>query len=117
MGKRWTDKEDDILTTLRGNGISNSEVASIMGRSTQAIYQRAFVLKRNEPTFSEVIDIAFAKHGIEFGEHGDWYEGMDTKQVYNTLEQTLEMREERARVYLATEPKRSWFNRLFGWGK
>ena len=39
-----------------------------MGRTKQAVQQRASVLKRNEPTFREVVDTAFAKHGIEFGE-------------------------------------------------
>ena len=87
MGKRWTDKEDGILETLRDGGMTFEEVASIMGRTKQAVQQRAYMLKRNEPTFREVVDTAFAKHGIEFGEHGDWYEGMSTKQVYNALEQ------------------------------
>ena len=87
MGKRWTDKEDGILETLRDGGMTFEEVASIMGRTKQAVQQRAHMLKRNEPTFREVVDTAFEKHGIEFGEHGDWYEGMSTKQVYNALEQ------------------------------
>ena len=68
MGKRWTDTEDRILVTLRGSGMPSSAIASSMGRSTQAIYQRAYVLNcigRNEPTFREVVDAAFAKHGME----------------------------------------------------
>jgi hypothetical protein len=68
MGKRWTDKEDGILETLRDGGMTFEEVASIMGRTKQAVQQRASVLKRNEPTFREVVDTAFEKHGIEFGE-------------------------------------------------
>ena len=68
MGKRWTDKEDGILETLRDGGMTFEEIASIMGRTKQAVQQRASVLKRNEPTFREVVDTAFAKHGIEFGE-------------------------------------------------
>ena len=68
MGKRWTDKEDGILETLRDGGMTFEEVASIMGRTKQAVQQRASVLKRNEPTFREVVDTAFSKHGIEFGE-------------------------------------------------
>ena len=68
MGKRWTDKEDGILETLRDGGMTFEEVASIMGRTKQAVQQRAHMLKRNEPTFREVVDTAFAKHGIEFGE-------------------------------------------------
>ena len=80
MGKRWTDKEDGILETLRDGGMTFEEVASIMGRTKQAVQQRASVLKRNEPTFREVVDTAFAKlpadfgrircgkYGVEFGE-------------------------------------------------
>ena len=68
MGKRWTDKEDTILETLRDGGMTYKEMASIMGRTSTAIYQRAYVLRQNEPTFREVVDTAFAKHGIEFGE-------------------------------------------------
>jgi hypothetical protein len=68
MGKRWTDKEDTILETLREGGMTYKEMASIMGRTSTAIHQRAYVLRQNEPTFREVVDTAFAKHGIEFGE-------------------------------------------------
>ena len=68
MGKRWTDKEDGILEALRDGGMTFEEIASVMGRTKQAVQQRAHVLKRNEPTFREVVDTAFEKHGIEFGE-------------------------------------------------
>ena len=68
MGKRWTDKEDTILETLREGGMTYKEIASIMGRTSTAIHQRAYMLRQNEPTFREVVDTAFAKHGIEFGE-------------------------------------------------
>ena len=68
MGKRWTDKEDGILETLRDGGMTYKEIASIMGRTSTAIHQRAYMLRQNEPTFREVVDTAFAKHGIEFGE-------------------------------------------------
>ena len=85
MGKRWTDKEDGILETLRDGGMTFEEIASIMGRTKQAVQQRAYMLKRNEPTFREVVDTAFEKHGIEFGEPDGKYAGMDAKQVYNSL--------------------------------
>ena len=80
MGKRWTDKEDGILVTLREGGMTYKEIASIMGRTSTAIHQRAYVLRQDEPTFREVADTAFAKlpadfgrircgkHGVEFGE-------------------------------------------------
>ena len=81
MGKRWTDKEDGILETLRDGGMTFEEVASIMGRTKQAVQQRAYCFKRKKPTFREVVDTAFAKHGIGFGKHGVGYEGMGTKHV------------------------------------
>mgnify|MGYP003678757496 FL=1 len=89
MGKRWTDTEDSSLATLRDSGMPNSEIASSMGRSTQAIYQRAYVLRRNEPTFREVVDTAFAKHRIEFGGVVDtarFHEVVDTAFAKYTIE-------------------------------
>jgi hypothetical protein len=89
MGKRWTDKEDNTLAALRDSGMPNSEIASSMGRSTQAIYQRAYVLRRNEPTFREVVDTAFAKHRIEFGGVVDtarFHEVVDTAFAKYTIE-------------------------------
>ena len=89
MGKRWTDTEDRILVTLRGSGMPSSAIASSMGRSTQAIYQRAYVLRRNEPTFREVVDTAFAKHRIEFGGVVDtarFHEVVDTAFAKYTIE-------------------------------
>ena len=81
MGKRWTDKEDTILETLREGGMTYKEVASIMGRTSTAIHQRAYVLRQNEPTFREVVDTAFAKHGIEFGEPDDLGNSLNDESV------------------------------------
>ena len=44
MGKRWTDKEDDVLVTMRDAGTSYREIASIMGRTPQSCQQRVFKL-------------------------------------------------------------------------
>ena len=107
MGKRWTDKEDTILETLREGGMTYKEIASIMGRTSTAIHQRAYMLRQNEPTFREVVDTAFAKHGIEFGEHGDWYAGKDTKQVYNMLNQ----------MERDLKPKPQWWKAMMWWRK
>ena len=81
MGKRWTDKEDTILETLRDGGMTYKDVASIMGRTKQAVQQRTYVLKRDEPTFREVVDTAFAKHGIEFGEPDDLGNSLNDESV------------------------------------
>ena len=93
MGKRWTDKEDGILETLRDGGMTFEEVASIMGRTKQAVQQRAYMLKRNEPTFREVVDTAFEKHGIEFGEPDGKYAGMVLNRCTTHKDDTKRYRE------------------------
>jgi len=125
MGKRWTDKEDGILETLRDGGMTFEEVASIMGRTKQAVQQRAYMLKRNEPTFREVVDTAFEKHGIEFGEPDGKYAGMDAKQVYNSLSPE----ENRMKQWLGgmpemlqqmeqdLKPKPQWWKAMMWWRK
>ena len=40
MGKRWTDKEDGILETLRDGGMTFERLLH-MGRTKQAVQQRA----------------------------------------------------------------------------
>ena len=48
MGKRWTDKEDDVLVTMRDAGTSYREIASIMGRTAQSCQQRIFALGKSK---------------------------------------------------------------------
>ena len=49
MGKKWTDKEDDVLVTMRDAGTSYREIASIMGRTLQSCQQRVFKLGKAKP--------------------------------------------------------------------
>ena len=49
MGKKWTDKEDNVLVTMREAGTSYREIASIMGRSPQSCQQRVFKLGKAKP--------------------------------------------------------------------
>ena len=49
MGKKWTDKEDDVLVTMRDAGTSYREIASIMGRTAQSCQQRVFKLGKSKP--------------------------------------------------------------------
>ena len=49
MGRRWTDKEDDVLVTMRDAGTSYREIASIMGRTAQSCQQRIFALGKSKP--------------------------------------------------------------------
>ena len=48
MGRRWTDKEDDVLVTMRDAGTSYREIASIMGRTKQSCQQRIFALGKSK---------------------------------------------------------------------
>ena len=48
MGKRWTEKEDDVLVTMRDAGTSYREIASIMGRTAQSCQQRIFALGKSK---------------------------------------------------------------------
>ena len=48
MGRRWTDKEDDVLVTMRDAGTSYREIASIMGRTAQSCQQRIFALGKSK---------------------------------------------------------------------
>ena len=116
MGKRWTDKEDTILETLREGGMTYKEMASIMGRTSTAIHQRAYVLRQNEPTFREVVDTAFAKHGIEFGEPESKRQNLSPEE--NRMKQWLggmpEMLEEMERDI---KPKPQWWKAMMWWRK
>ena len=111
MGKRWTDKEDTILETLRDGGMTFEEVASIMGRTKQAVQQRASVLKRNEPTFREVVDTAFAKHGIEFGEPESKRQNLSSEEIGKALgNMVFEMERD-------IKPKPQWWKAMMWWRK
>ena len=111
MGKRWTDKEDTILETLRDGGMTFEEVASIMGRTKQAVQQRASVLKRNEPTFREVVDTAFAKHGIEFGEPESKRQNLSSEEIGKALgNMVFEMERD-------IKPKPLWWKAMMWWRK
>ena len=111
MGKRWTDKEDGILETLRDGGMTFEEVASIMGRTKQAVQQRASVLKRNEPTFREVVDTAFAKHGIEFGEPESKRQNLSSEEIGKALgNMVFEMERD-------IKPKPQWWKAMMWWRK
>jgi hypothetical protein len=103
MGKRWTDKEDAILETLRAVGMTFEEIAPIMGRTKHALQQRAHMLKRNEPTFREVVDTAFEKHGIR----GRAYvHRLDTEAqaMFSQMEQDI-------------KPKPQWWKAMMWWRK
>ena len=122
MGKRWTDKEDTILETLREGGMTYKEMASIMGRTSTAIHQRAYVLRQidtevadmlrqDEPTFREVVDTAFAKHGIEFGEPESKRQNLSSEEIGKALgNMVFEMERD-------IKPKPQWWKAMMWWRK
>ena len=123
MGKRWTDKEDTILETLREGGMTYKEMASIMGRTSTAIHQRAYVLRQNEPTFREVVDTAFAKlpadfgrircgkHGVEFGEPESKRQNLSSEEIGKALgNMVFEMERD-------IKPKPQWWKAMMWWRK
>ena len=57
MGKRWTDKEDTILETLREGGMTYKEMASIMGRTSTAIHQRAYAVSYTHLTLPTIYSV------------------------------------------------------------
>tara|TARA_R110000765_G_scaffold126756_2_gene224707 strand:- start:685 stop:990 length:306 start_codon:yes stop_codon:yes gene_type:complete len=65
---KWTKELDDKIITLRRMGVKPRDIANIMGLPRSAVYSRSFTLSvtktnmENEPTFSEVVDTAFAKY-------------------------------------------------------
>ena len=114
MGKRWTDKEDGILETLRDGGMTFEEVASIMGRTKQAVQQRASVLKRNEPTFREVVDTAFAKLPADFGRIRCGKYGVEFGEPDKPLPRIQYMLQQMERDI---KPKPQWWKAMMWWRK
>lgn len=136
MGKRWTDKEDAILEALRDVGMTFEGIAPIMGRTKQALQQRAHMLKRNEPTFREVVDTAFEKHGIKCGEVVDtalFREVVDTASEKHGLDEVNYKYGARAYIhpdkplpriqYMLSQmeqdikPKPQWWKAMMWWRK
>jgi hypothetical protein len=125
MGKRWTDKEDAILETLRAVGMTFEEIAPIMGRTKHALQQRAHMLKRNEPTFREVVDTAFEKHGIKCGEVVDTASekhGLDkVKYKYGGRAYVHRLDTEAQAMFSQMEqdikPKPQWWKAMMWWRK
>ena len=57
MGRRWTEKEDDVLVTMRDAGTSYREIASIMGRTAQSCQQRIFALGKSKKHVKPKVEI------------------------------------------------------------
>jgi hypothetical protein len=69
--KPWTAADDAELVLMREARTPTKEIAIALGRTPSAVMNRISakgIPYGKELTFSEVVDQAFAKHGIEFGE-------------------------------------------------
>ena len=115
MGKRWTDKEDNTLAALRYSGMPNSEIASSMGRSTQAIYQRTYVLRRNEPTFREVVDTAFANS--KYITPKEAHEYIARRSAYARHDEVGQRLSDIATSVQKNKPKPQWWKAMMWWRK
>jgi hypothetical protein len=69
--KPWTAADDAELVLMREARTPTKEIAIALGRTPSAVMNRISakgIPYGKELTFSEVVDQAFAKHEIEFGE-------------------------------------------------
>lgn len=69
--KKWTAAEDAELVLMREAKVTTPEIARALGRTPSSVTGRISaksVPYGKEPTFREVVDTAFAKGEIEFGE-------------------------------------------------
>jgi DNA-binding CsgD family transcriptional regulator len=51
--RRWTDTDNDQLWLMYQNGASNSEIATMLGRSVPSVNNRLTIEKRRNRLFSE----------------------------------------------------------------
>jgi len=82
--KYWTAAEDAELVLMREAKVPTKEIAIALGRTPSSVMNRINtqdVPYGKEPTFREVVDTAFAKHGIEFGEPDDLGNSLNDESV------------------------------------
>tara|TARA_B100000780_G_scaffold222601_1_gene161712 strand:+ start:204 stop:545 length:342 start_codon:yes stop_codon:yes gene_type:complete len=107
--KSWSMADHAELVLMREARVPTKEIARALKRTPSSvvnhIYQHGIPYGK-EPTFRDVVDTAFAKHKIEFGE--------PEERAFEELKE----RDERARVYLARRPsKPQWYKAMMWWRK
>ena len=82
--KYWTAADDAELVLMREAKVPTKEIAIALGRTPSSVMNRVSakgIPYGKEPTFREVVDTAFAKHGIEFGEPDDLGNSLNDESV------------------------------------
>ena len=98
--KHWSLADDAELVLMREAKVPTKEIAKTLNRTPSSVVNRIY---QNEIPYGIVgKKVSIEDIAVEFGEP----DGRD--EIIATVE-------ERARAYIATEPKRSWFKRWFGW--
>jgi len=106
--KKWTAAEDAELVLMREAKVTTPEIARALGRTPSSVTGRISaksVPYGKEPTFREVVDTAFAKGEIEFGEPDGLGKSLnDMGIMLNQMEQDI-------------KPKPQWWKAMMWWRK
>jgi len=106
--KKWTAADDAELVLMREAKTPTKEIAIALGRTPSAVMNRIntkSVPYGKEPTFREVVDTAFAKGEIEFGEPDGLGKSLnDMGIMLNQMEQDI-------------KPKPQWWKAMMWWRK
>ncbi len=106
--KKWTAAEDAGLVLMREAKTPTKEIAEALGRTPSSVIDRISAKGLpygKEPTFREVVDTAFAKHEIEFGEPDGLGKSLnDMGAMLNQMEQDI-------------KPKPQWWKAMMWWRK
>ena len=106
--KKWTATDDAELVLMREAKTPTKEIAIALGRTPSAVMNRIStksVPYGKELTFREVVDTAFAKGEIEFGEPDGLGKSLnDMGIMLNQMEQDI-------------KPKPQWWKAMMWWRK
>ena len=106
--KKWTAAEDAELVLMREAKVTTPEIARALGRTPASVTGRISaksVPYGKEPTFRGVVDTAFAKGEIEFGEPDGLGKSLnDMGIMLNQMERDI-------------KPKPQWWKAMMWWRK
>ena len=122
--KKWTAAEDAELVLMREAKVTTPEIARALGRTPSSVTGRISaksVPYGKEPTFREVVDTAFAKGEIEFGEPDGVdaaYEHFKQRLYPNGLGKSLnDMGIMLKQMEKDIKPKPQWWKAMMWWRK
>ena len=113
--KKWTAADDAELVLMREAKTPTLEIARALGRTPSSVTGRISaksVPYGKEPTFREVVDTAFAKHEIEFGEPDGWKR--PNRRLGKSLNDMGAMLNQMERDI---KPKPQWWKAMMWWRK